>query len=388
MPRVSIVMPTYNRIDTIGRAIASVRDQTFQDWELIVVDDGSTDGTCDLVAGVDPRVRLIVQENQGVAGARNAALATARGDLVAFLDSDDAWTPHHLALASAFFQAFPEEHAFTSEFWEDFGDQQYLKHFRPETSSWYPETARRVGSRAFSRPAPSDDPYLWFYTSRTEVGAWARPVLEGTPYRDVFHYTGDIFQCWRWGWLMAVQPTVITRHAMEKVGPNDVSYRIASDFGYLATVCRHFRMNMFSLPGCIKHELAEGKRPVAEGHLVTGKTAVQFHEDVLRWIDELYCSAAPDDAELAGLRGFRQYLVGKAALLRGDRDVALAALERAARTYRGADATALLWLARLLPRGRLSALACRAGLGAAELPRRVRQVVERVTGDAGAESLR
>ena len=89
-PRVSIVMPTYNRKDTIKRAIDSVLQQRFADWELVIVDDGSTDGTKDLVAGIDPRVRLIVQENRGVAGARNRALAAARGSLIAFLDSDDA----------------------------------------------------------------------------------------------------------------------------------------------------------------------------------------------------------------------------------------------------------------------------------------------------------
>ena len=121
-PRVSIVMPTYNRKDTIRRAIDSVLQQRFADWELLIVDDGSTDGTKELVAGIDPRVRVIVQENRGVAGARNRALAEVRGGLVAFLDSDDAWTPHHLALATAFFDAHPEADLYTSEFWESFGE--------------------------------------------------------------------------------------------------------------------------------------------------------------------------------------------------------------------------------------------------------------------------
>ena len=83
-PRVSIVMPTYNRKDTIGRAISSVQAQRFGDFELIVVDDGSTDGTKDLVARVDPRLRLIVQANQGVASARKKASRRGARPMPAF----------------------------------------------------------------------------------------------------------------------------------------------------------------------------------------------------------------------------------------------------------------------------------------------------------------
>ncbi len=374
-PRVSIVMPTYNRRDTIPRAIASVVAQRFQDWELVVVDDGSTDGTRDVVAGVDPRVRLVTQSNQGVAGARNTGLANARGDLIAFLDSDDEWPPHHLALATAFFEAHPAEHAFTSEFWEDFGDRSYVKHFRVETGDWYPTTARRIGSKAFDGAPPRGDPYLWFYETREEMGPWAKTALEGTAYADAFHYHGNLFRGWRWGWLMAMQPTVITRHAMQEVGPNDTSYRVACDFGYLAELCRRFPMNMVSVPGCIKHELAEGKRPIAEGHLVTGRMATRFHQDVLRFHEELFWRVDPEDPEIAAIRGFRQTLVASAALKQGLRDVALRHLEEAVHTYPGTDTTAMLWLVRSVPDARLASLAYRGSLRGAALASRLRRAV-------------
>jgi len=74
MSLVSVIVPTYNRRETIRAAIASVQRQTFQDWELIVVDDGSTDDTASLIEGSDPRLVLIRQKNQGVNGARNAAM--------------------------------------------------------------------------------------------------------------------------------------------------------------------------------------------------------------------------------------------------------------------------------------------------------------------------
>jgi glycosyltransferase involved in cell wall biosynthesis len=91
-------MPTFNRADTIKRAIRSVQAQTFTDWELIVVDDGSTDDTAARIEGCDPRLKLIRQENQGTAGARNTGLRASAGSYIAFLDSDDEWLPHHLEL--------------------------------------------------------------------------------------------------------------------------------------------------------------------------------------------------------------------------------------------------------------------------------------------------
>jgi glycosyltransferase involved in cell wall biosynthesis len=85
-------MPTFNRRPLIGRAIASALDQTYRQLELIVVDDGSTDGTEALVASLrDPRIVYRYQENRGQSSARNAGLRLARGEFVAFLDSDTTW---------------------------------------------------------------------------------------------------------------------------------------------------------------------------------------------------------------------------------------------------------------------------------------------------------
>lgn len=101
MPRVSVIIPTYNRADLLAEAIDSVLGQSFQDFELLAVDDGSTDNTAELVASYGPPVRYIYQENRGQGAARNAGLQTARGEYVAFLDSDDLWEPKKLALQVA-----------------------------------------------------------------------------------------------------------------------------------------------------------------------------------------------------------------------------------------------------------------------------------------------
>ena len=99
-PTVSIIMPAYNAVRYIGEAIASVQAQSFENWELLVIDDGSTDKTATVVENVrkqDPRVRLLKNDRKGVSSARNKGLECARGEFIGFLDADDAYYPEVLA---------------------------------------------------------------------------------------------------------------------------------------------------------------------------------------------------------------------------------------------------------------------------------------------------
>jgi glycosyltransferase involved in cell wall biosynthesis len=109
MPKVSVVLPTYDAARFVGEAVESVLLQTFSDFELIVVDDGSTDETREIVAGYsDPRVRYIYQENRGPAAARNAGIRASRGEYVVFLDADDTWLPRKLACQIPLLRAHPD----------------------------------------------------------------------------------------------------------------------------------------------------------------------------------------------------------------------------------------------------------------------------------------
>ena len=94
--RVSVVMPAFHAEPTIGAAISSVLGQTYRDLELVVVDDGSTDATAAIAAAYPEPVRVVSQENAGVAAARNRGIAEARGELIAFCDADDVFLPGHL----------------------------------------------------------------------------------------------------------------------------------------------------------------------------------------------------------------------------------------------------------------------------------------------------
>jgi glycosyltransferase involved in cell wall biosynthesis len=105
---ISVIIPAWNRAREVCHAIDSALAQTLTPLEVIVVDDGSTDETPEVLAGYGDRIRVVRQSNQGVAAARNAGIAAARGDLLAFLDSDDVWLPRKLELQAARIDADPE----------------------------------------------------------------------------------------------------------------------------------------------------------------------------------------------------------------------------------------------------------------------------------------
>ena len=92
-PLISVIMPAYNALPYIDQAIRSVLDQDYPNIELIVVDDGSRDGTPELAEQFGDRVKVLRQKNAGPAAARNKGIAASRGDFIAFLDADDVWLP-------------------------------------------------------------------------------------------------------------------------------------------------------------------------------------------------------------------------------------------------------------------------------------------------------
>ncbi|MGD9034415.1 MAG: glycosyltransferase family 2 protein, partial [Desulfobacteraceae bacterium] len=116
MSAVSVIIPTYNRARKLLRAISSVLYQTFTDCEVIVVDDGSDDGTADCLKPVMSYIKYIRHpDNMGVSAARNRGIRASRYPFVAFLDSDDYWLPKKLSTQMAFFKRNPEAVACQTE---------------------------------------------------------------------------------------------------------------------------------------------------------------------------------------------------------------------------------------------------------------------------------
>ena len=125
---ISVVIPLYNKAATIVRTIDSVLAQTVADWEMIIVDDGSTDAGPDLVVAFsDSRIRLVKQTNAGVSAARNRGAELAANDIVAFLDADDYWDPVHLASLEALISEFPGAALYATAYFVVGGDERIRK---------------------------------------------------------------------------------------------------------------------------------------------------------------------------------------------------------------------------------------------------------------------
>jgi len=142
MPSVSVIIPTYNRAPKVVRAISSVLCQTFNDYEIIVVDDGSTDSTKPAIAQFDECITYIAHSsNLGVSAARNTGIRRSSAPFIAFLDSDDYWLPKKLAAHMEFFRTHPYAQACqTDEIWIRKGHRvnPKKKHLKPSGDIFEP----------------------------------------------------------------------------------------------------------------------------------------------------------------------------------------------------------------------------------------------------------
>lgn len=130
-PRVSVVIPTFNHGRYVGEAVRSALDQSYQDLEVIVIDDGSTDDTREVIRGFGGRVRYFHQENRGLAAARNRGIEESRGSFVAFLDADDLWLPRKLERQLEVFDQHPSASLVYAGIFEVDGEGRVLTEVRP-----------------------------------------------------------------------------------------------------------------------------------------------------------------------------------------------------------------------------------------------------------------
>lgn len=368
-PDVSIILPTYNRADTIMRAVDSVLRQTFEDWELLIIDDGSTDGTCDVVDGVDSRIRVVRQENAGTYVARNRGLDESAGRLITFLDSDDEWLPHYLEITTAFLNWSPDDHFVICEY-ED--ENNGLNWFRWMIENKYAPLARAIGVSSLDLPLGQTDEYLRVYDTKEPIGPWGSAIAKHAGVSDGCLYRGNIFNHMRWGYLAWLPTTVLTRHALETVGPFVTTCRNAADGRFLALLAKHFRANMIGFSCAVKYDTGLGASALCEDHLATGKNAYLFSVNHLRFFDELYWSDRKGDRELSLIRSYRHLYAGRTALRAGLKSEALVHLRQASQPR------PLLWhayvlrvFARLFPSGDLAGKGYRFVLKCKDVLRRV-----------------
>jgi glycosyltransferase involved in cell wall biosynthesis len=132
-PLVSVIVPVYDGADFLSHALDSIFAQSYDNFEVIVVDDGSTDTTSYVAQQYEDRIEYVYQSNQGPAAARNAGILRARGSILAFLDSDDLWMPEKLHLQVTFLSSHPQSQCVAAKF-EYFiaPDAKDVEDLRPE----------------------------------------------------------------------------------------------------------------------------------------------------------------------------------------------------------------------------------------------------------------
>lgn len=212
---VSVVIPTYNRAYILEPAIESALNQTYENFEVIVIDDGSTDGTAALMQkyAADPRVRYIYQKNAGVSAARNHGFRESRGEFIALLDSDDAWLPWKLEAEVSVLRQFPE----IGMVWTD----MVCVH----------EEGHHV-SDAYLRTMYGAHKKVKIESIMQKRGA-LKELWAGAP-GDIAErpvYTGDIFSHMILGNLVHTSTVLIRRERLRKIGgfDEDPSMRIAGE---------------------------------------------------------------------------------------------------------------------------------------------------------------
>jgi glycosyltransferase involved in cell wall biosynthesis len=221
---VSVVIPTFNRAYCLAATVDSVLAQTHRELEILVVDDGSTDGTHELLArryAAEPRLRVLRQANAGVCSARNHGLREARGELVALLDSDDLWLPWKLEAQVACLRAVPE----AGMIWTD------MDAVRPDGAI----LARRYLTTMYSA-------YGWF--SREELFERSFPLADvdaelAAALGGPRVYAGDIFSEMVLGNLVHTSTVVLRRDRLERVGGFDERLRrTGEDYDFHLRTCR------------------------------------------------------------------------------------------------------------------------------------------------------
>ena len=188
-PAISVVMPLFNKAAFVERAVASVVAQNYADFELLIIDDGSTDDGVKRVQSRfnDPRVKIIRQPNAGVGAARNRALREARGDIIAFLDADDEWFETHLSDLLHLAGKFPEAGILASRFIWIIGDK-LLANNRISISE--PCLIRDY----FARSAPPDGTFINASSCgvRADIARAMGGFLEAAPYGEDLEYWARI----------------------------------------------------------------------------------------------------------------------------------------------------------------------------------------------------
>lgn len=237
-PVVSVIVPTYNRATLLPDAIESVLAQSLTSFEIIVVDDGSTDGTAHVVGRYGARVRYVRTDNGGVAHARNVGMRLARGRYLTFLDSDDRLYPYALELQVSLLERFPSVGLVCAEM-SGFDDHGFFERYH----------LRTYHRSAFRNPSES---YREIYEEGVTLGEAIdvpRALADLAPdaaARGV--YLGRIFDTYLRRLVLCQNTMMVRRAVVENVGERDVRVRHWQEVDYLLRITRRYRVAFVDVP--------------------------------------------------------------------------------------------------------------------------------------------
>jgi GT2 family glycosyltransferase len=243
--KVSIVIPTYNRAYCLPVTIGSLQAQTYPHWEALIIDDGSSDGTAELVramSAADPRIRYFPQKNAGVSAARNAGLRIADGQWTAFLDSDDAWEPWKLAAQVACFDQLPD----VGMVWTDMNA--------------YDSDGKLVSSRhlrkmyrAYERVGRDN-----VFQGQQRLADFAPDVARSTAVlaNAVVHW-GELYSSMFFGNLVHTSTVMVAKQRLKKVGFFEETYRTGEDYDFHMRTCLEGPVALLDVPS-IRYRVAGG----------------------------------------------------------------------------------------------------------------------------------
>ena len=227
MNTISVIMPTYNRAGRITDAIESVLSQTYRELEIIIIDDGSTDSTEDVVRKYlnDSRIRYIRQENAGAAAARNRGIKEAKGAIIGFIDSDDVWVEDKLLVQMSVFRALPEVGVVCSDFSARLeNSEEERSHIRKYFSVF--------------------DDYGLSYDSVFE----RKNVIFPCGTREVTAYWGRIYETMVFGNCILTSTALCRREVFDEVGVFDTTFETLEDYDLFLRIAKAFPAALVDAP--------------------------------------------------------------------------------------------------------------------------------------------
>jgi len=228
--KVSVIIPSYNRARYLEASIDSVLSQTFTDIELIVIDDGSTDNTKEVVQQYGNKVIYEYIPNSGVAGARNHGMKMARGEYIAYLDSDDLYYPNKVELQVSFLDKFKDAGMVYTEF-SGFDDKNFSEYRHLKK---YHKSAYLTGALSYED----------IFRERFPVSTFN----SNPDYASELGYIGEIFENYLYNTIIFTNSMMYRKSVQDEIGLQNPDFGFFHDLEYALRICKHYPVGFIDIP--------------------------------------------------------------------------------------------------------------------------------------------